>query len=306
MPLKKIIFLGVDNAGKSTILNLLSEKYSLISNQKPTIKIERKKMEKIFGYDIINWDFPGQKSYRDEYLDDVEKTLMDTDLMIYIIDVQDYRRIMESITFFKNVIKKFMENKMEGVPIFVFFHKLDPDIRNDKTFLSNIDYIRNETSKIADTFDIYYFITTIYDKWSIFYAFSKVFKILLPEAKEQKIRNILERFAEYNGFNSVLLMNEKNIIINEFSIDSNSSEIINSLALTLSTVYDIAVEKKLGNQVKIDLLSGEAILFPIKLYNDSDFFLLGYLNKIEPDFEVKSLEDTVKSLKKIQDISEVK
>ncbi|TFF86866.1 MAG: GTP-binding protein [Promethearchaeota archaeon] len=305
MPLKKIVFLGVDNAGKSTILNVLSEKYSLISNQKPTVKVERRKMENLFGYDIINWDFPGQKQLREEYLKDIGRTLINTDLIMYIIDVQDYRRIMDSIKFFKLVINNLKKNDILNLPIFVLCHKLDPDVMNDETFLANIEIIKNEINAIVESSDINFFITTIYDRWSIFFAFSKVFKYLLPEAKGQKIRGILEEFAEKNGFKSILLMNEKNLVINEYSVDSFTSEIINSLALTLTTVYDIAVQKELGNHVKIDLLSGAAILIPIELPDNSSFFLLGYSDVLDPDLNIIGLEKTIKELNNIRNLSEI-
>ena len=305
LELKKIVFLGVFNAGKSTILNILSEKYSLISNQKPTKKIERKKMMDVFGYDIINWDFPGQKALREEYINEIDKTLIDTDLIMYIIDVQDYRRILESIKFFKKVLISIEENNMNKVPIFIICHKLDPDVIDDISCISNITYIKEKITSITNSFEIKFFNTTIYDRWTIFFAFSKAFKILIPKSKDQKIMKILEDFAISNNFKSILLMNERNLVINEFSIDSFSSEVINSLALTMSTIYDISVQNELGDQVKIDLLSGVALLIPIKLSDKSNFFLLGYLDQMDLDRKIKNINKTIEDLKLIQGILNV-
>ncbi|MHA1229153.1 MAG: ADP-ribosylation factor-like protein [Candidatus Helarchaeota archaeon] len=306
MELKKIAFLGVDNAGKSTILNILSERYSLINNLTPTVKITRHKMENIFGYSLINWDFPGQKSLREKYLKDVSKTLANTDLIIYVIDVRDYRRILESLKFFKLVLSKLREKDSADIPIFVFCHKVDPDIANSEMVISNIEYIKHRINSIIDNNqEIKFFNTTIYDRWTIFFAFSKAFMLLLPEAKEQKIRKVLEDFANQNDFKSVLLMNENNLIINEFSVDSFSSEVINSLALTLNEVYDIAKEKDLGDQVRIELLSGVAILIPIILGNNLRFFLLSFLDSIPPDFEIKGIDQVIERIEAIQDLSEV-
>jgi len=305
LKIKKIAFLGLDNGGKSTILNILEEKYSLISNQTPTVKIERHKMENIFGCNIINWDVPGQRKLREKYLNDIECTLLDTDLIIYVIDIQDYRRILESITFFKKIIKKLHENNLNNIQIFVFCHKFDPDLVEDEACLSNIRYVREKINSIIPNSNIKFFNTTIYDRWTIFFAFSKAFMILMPESKEQKIRKILEEFALTNNFNSVLLMNEKNIIINEYSADSFSSEVINSLALTLNTLYDIATEKSLGNQIKINLLSGIALLISIQLDKNVRLFLLGFIED-NNDFKIEGVDKVINGLRSIHDISDVK
>ncbi|MHA1269916.1 MAG: ADP-ribosylation factor-like protein [Candidatus Helarchaeota archaeon] len=302
MELKKIIFLGVDNAGKSTILNILSEKYSLISTQTPTKKIERHKIGNIFGYDIINWDFPGQKSYQKEFLTEIEKTIVNTDLIFYVIDIQDYRRIRDTLQFFKILLGKIKELDMMNVPIFVLCHKLDPDLKENELYLSNINYIQNKILAMDSQFNIKFFNTTIYNRWSIFFAFSRAFMILLSEDKDQKIRNILEDFAIANNFKSVLLMDKKKLIINEFSVDSFSSEVINSLALTLNTIYDVAKEKDLGEQVVIDLLSGIVILIPIKLTKKTTYFLLGFREGMGEDQKITNVDRVIENLKLVQKI----
>jgi len=302
LELKKIIFLGVDNAGKSTILNILSEKYSLISTQTPTKKIERHKIGNIFGYDIINWDFPGQKSYQKEFLTEIEKTIVNTDLIFYVIDIQDYRRIRDTLQFFKILLGKIKELDMMNVPIFVLCHKLDPDLKENELYLSNINYIQNKILAMDSQFNIKFFNTTIYNRWSIFFAFSRAFMILLSEDKDQKIRNILEDFAIANNFKSVLLMDKKKLIINEFSVDSFSSEVINSLALTLNTIYDVAKEKDLGEQVVIDLLSGIVILIPIKLTKKTTYFLLGFREGMGEDQKITNVDRVIENLKLVQKI----
>ncbi|MHA1252922.1 MAG: hypothetical protein ACTSRP_23240 [Candidatus Helarchaeota archaeon] len=63
--------------------------------------------------------------------------------------------------------------------------------------------------------------------------------------------------------------------------------------------------KDLGDQVRIELLSGVAILIPIILGNNLRFFLLSFLDSIPPDFEIKGIDQVIERIEAIQDLSEV-
>ena len=66
--LKKILLLGLDNGGKSSILAALQNKFSSIQSLKPTKGVKREKLD-FFGFPVFSWDLGGQNTYRKDYLD---------------------------------------------------------------------------------------------------------------------------------------------------------------------------------------------------------------------------------------------
>lgn len=61
--LKKILFCGLENGGKTSILLTLDKKFSLLPTVKPTIKARRTvHTNSLLGISIIRWDLGGQRS----------------------------------------------------------------------------------------------------------------------------------------------------------------------------------------------------------------------------------------------------
>jgi len=82
------------------------------------------------GREIAEWDLGGQISYRISYLKNPGKYFDDTEIAIYVIDVQNRVRLPEAISYLKDVVDRF--NKLEiAPPIFVFLHKYDPALRRN-------------------------------------------------------------------------------------------------------------------------------------------------------------------------------
>jgi len=100
----KIAFLGLDNAGKTSILIALDRKYNFheeIEALKPTIRVERSSF-KFLMTEIFKHDFGGQEKYRIEYLKNKDKYLSNTDLLYYVVDIQDQARFDESLIYFNS------------------------------------------------------------------------------------------------------------------------------------------------------------------------------------------------------------
>ena len=71
---KKILFCGIENGGKTSILLLLDKKFSLLPTVKPTIKAKRTiYSNSLLGTTIVRWDLGGQKNYRKIYLGNKSK-----------------------------------------------------------------------------------------------------------------------------------------------------------------------------------------------------------------------------------------
>ena len=64
---QKILFTGLDDAGKTSIILALKREYSKIAIIKPTKGAQRRIFE-FLGKDISEWDLGGQERYRISYL----------------------------------------------------------------------------------------------------------------------------------------------------------------------------------------------------------------------------------------------
>ncbi len=163
---QKIIVVGLDNAGKTAIINKFGNKLNIkdLAELKPTKGIERQKLE-TKDLDLIIWDFGGQEQYRQQYLENPEKYFFQSDLILYVIDVQDSERFDQSLQYFDSILDILIT--LEENPYFIIFiHKVDPDIKNDPEILLNIEYLKEKIKEIFDsktqTFDYEIYLTSIY------------------------------------------------------------------------------------------------------------------------------------------------
>jgi len=69
----KIAFLGLDNAGKTSILTGLKRKFDFmeqVSKLQPTLSVDRNTFSFNFlNTQVMQFDFGGQLKYREEYLE---------------------------------------------------------------------------------------------------------------------------------------------------------------------------------------------------------------------------------------------
>jgi small GTP-binding protein len=179
----KIITIGLDNAGKTAILSSLGGKLGLdtLATLKPTKRIERRKIS-TDTLDLFIWDFGGQEDYRKVYLESPEKFFLRTDLMIYVIDMQDAARFQNSLDYYTEILQ-IMQRLSESPYILVFLHKADPDLINDPDFQVALEFIQEKIKFImkefAFEFDMY--ITSIYNFFTSEPRFSKYIKDVLKD-----------------------------------------------------------------------------------------------------------------------------
>ena len=125
---KKIIFIGLDNGGKTSIvlslkgLNLMSLKSS-----NPTRGIETSNLN-INDEKFNIWDFGGQEQYRNIHLEDFKKNFQETDKVIYVIDIQDHERYNIALDYLMKIMKK-LGKKIDKIKFSIFLHKSDPNLK---------------------------------------------------------------------------------------------------------------------------------------------------------------------------------
>jgi len=172
----KIVVMGMENAGKTTILNILTQESHKVPTQpplmNPTKGVERNSFT-LFGKKTVIWDFGGQETYRNEYLANPEKYFHTIKFFYYVIDIQDYYRLIPSVMFFTGVFNK-IKNYSPDAKIIFIFHKMDPgydpNVKNLKVqFLDKVEPLLQEQFASYLMFD-----TTIFNLSSIKTAFYQI------------------------------------------------------------------------------------------------------------------------------------
>lgn len=123
----KLIFAGLDKAGKTTIFKATMEEMDAneLKNLAPTKAIERHSTNYL-DQDFSVWDMGGQINYRESYLSKPE-VFNQTKGMIFVIDIQDIDRLEESYKYFVDILS-ILKNVDPAPKLYVLFHKYDPEI----------------------------------------------------------------------------------------------------------------------------------------------------------------------------------
>ena len=90
---KKIVLMGLDNSGKTSIVLCLKgvKNLSSFSTIKPTRGFEINKFNSL-GSEFRIWDFGGQEIFREDYLKNFKNHIKGANKLIYVIDIQDRDR----------------------------------------------------------------------------------------------------------------------------------------------------------------------------------------------------------------------
>jgi hypothetical protein len=122
----KIIFSGLDKAGKTTIYKRTMAEMSIeeIGDSKPTRGIERHEHDWL-DTDFSVWDLGGQVNYREAYLSKPE-IFQQTKAMIFVVDIQDIERLDQAYAYYTDILH-ILVNVDPKPKLYVLFHKFDPE-----------------------------------------------------------------------------------------------------------------------------------------------------------------------------------
>ncbi|KAM6540111.1 ADP-ribosylation factor-like protein 2 [Fusarium falciforme] len=111
----RILMLGLDNAGKTTIVKkVMGEDVNTVS---PTLGFIIKTID-YEGYKLNIWDVGGQKTLRSYWRNYFEKT----DALIWVVDATDRLRIEDCRDELQGLL---LEERLAGASILVFANKTD-------------------------------------------------------------------------------------------------------------------------------------------------------------------------------------
>lgn len=111
----RILVLGLDNSGKTTILKKLSEED--VSHIMPTQGFNIKSLMQD-GFKLNVWDIGGQKSIRPYWRNYFDQT----DALVYVIDSADSKRMEETTIELQQLLD---EEKLQDIPVLIFANKQD-------------------------------------------------------------------------------------------------------------------------------------------------------------------------------------
>jgi len=230
----KILFTGLDGAGKTSIILALQREFSKIALLSPTRGAQRRIFEYL-GKDIAEWDLGGQDSYRIAYIKNPDKYFDGTEIAIYVIDILDKDRFAEAISYLIDVIEQFALLEIFP-PLFVFFHKFDPAlIKSSLNEMNNT--LLNLKEKIRTHVDykkIYFYQTSIYDMSTVINAMSEILLTLYP--KSELLQKTVAEFAKKVDSNGAVVIDSNSLIISSFYEDDSAKELMSA-----STPYFLAL-----------------------------------------------------------------
>lgn len=236
---KKVVLAGLANAGKSAMLKVIRrelvgtmEELSLL---KPTLGLQRNEIQ-VKGQKFNVFELGGQEIYRKAYLETPGRFFLGTDIIIYLIDMQDEKSQPESLDYLQSILNvlKYLQESPEFI---VLLHKCDPDLLDDPRFLESIDNMEKRVSELfqADQYDFRFEIQT-----------SSIFNTLAPTPNFSKMMRGL--------FNKGLLEEKKKI--------EAIGDLVTSVVDLILGIEKTVDERLRAVEQKIQQLSQQATQFP--------------------------------------------
>ena len=209
----KFVIAGLDNAGKTSFLIALRQKYDFhetVKNLKPTVRIEYSSLNFLNRWEINFWDMGGQEKYREEYLNK-PIYFSDTTFFYYFIDIQDEIKIQDSIDYLNELLKIYSTFNFKK-EIVLCLNKHDPDLRDDKDISDRIKEIKNLIVQ-NDQFKFEFFTTTFYDISSITKVVSFSLNHLL---KLNNLTTTLQRIVKNLNSIYAVLYTDSGLIVSDY------------------------------------------------------------------------------------------
>ncbi len=134
---KKIMLMGLDNSGKTSILFNLKKGTNILSvySMIPTVGLHVVNFEDE-GTKFFVWDIGGQEKFRADFIENMDDYTLEVDEVIFVIDVQDIERYETSLEYLTKIVDGIKKDEHEDVVFSIFLHKYAPDLDKNRNYSS--------------------------------------------------------------------------------------------------------------------------------------------------------------------------
>ena len=149
----KIVFFGLDQAGKTCIISYIKKKEPLtvlkehLPKTRPTVGVDFQKIQ-FNEIPIILTELGGQKAIRESYLPNISTYIKDANVAVFVIDSTNPERFPEALEFFKAVYQKLLEHELV-IPIKIAVHKADTGVMEASNVINEIVKIMSQQMNIS-------------------------------------------------------------------------------------------------------------------------------------------------------------
>jgi hypothetical protein len=283
----KVLFTGLDFAGKSSIILTLKREFAQIGDVSPT-QGSQKRMFDFLGKQISEWDLGGQRKYRISYLKRPNDYFANTSVAIYVIDIQEEDRFDESIDYLKKVVKKFEELEISPF-VHIFFHKYDPAIvqyHNDQ-YKNVVERLKEKIKEKVSYDHLDFHKTSIFDISSIVKAMSSVFLSLVP--KTVLIDTTLQEFVNKTNSKGVIIVDDNSLLISSYFVDDEIKDLAED-----SIPYFLSLNDSFERVDTDSLETIESTNKTTVIQKDENYFIFSKLSlkKEAPPYYLLLIKDT--------------
>jgi len=293
----KVVFAGLANSGKTSILLNLKREYH--GEILPTKGIERSEM-KILGHNLVEWDLGGQTTFREGYLKRKE-SFYDTNLLYFVIDINDSQNFGEALDYFKD-ITEILREVNQFPKIIICLHKIDLHLSPEMN-----KTLRDQFLTIGEGFKIKFFATTIFNMYSLVNAFS--FGLRVMSGQTIDLQEQLKSFATETKSEAIILLESNGFIIGEYyreeaeKVSKLTQDFTQNLIIPfINTNFSEDVSEIL-DRIIVELHSGFLIFEPIRI-SDFNMYVIRFTISAEHAIEKFILQPIIDSSEKIKKIIE--
>jgi GTPase SAR1 family protein len=276
----KILFSGLDFAGKSSIIATVKNEFEKIVNPQPTKLTERSEFT-FLGQSIHDWDMGGQRLYRIQYLKRPMVYYADTSILFYVIDVLDEERYDEAIDFLYDTLQLF--DKLNVNPLIsILFHKYDPDVERESKknrIELKITALTNKIKVLAYGRDVMFYRTSIFNRYTVIEAFSKTLLNLFPD--KNVVDYALQELASKTGANIMIILDDKRNLLGQNIVASSDIQYEELVKLAQNTLLSFLYLNEnfqfypfLKSNYIIIQLEKYSFLFSQIVENNSNFYII--------------------------------
>jgi GTPase SAR1 family protein len=212
----KLLLAGLDAAGKTSILRAIDRKMDYIDeveDLEPTARVEYVTTQ-FLDTEVTFWDMGGQERYRRLYTSRPHLYFAGTDILVYVIDIQNPDRFDESLEYLSTLVDFFAEGGVEELPTIVAFHKYDPELLDDRAISRRAEELAGRIKERVTPFRVLFQQTSIYDIISITQLISYALSVLNEEFQE--LHREMLQYGRHYDCPAVVMLDSNGMIISEY------------------------------------------------------------------------------------------